>query len=71
MKDFVFGILFTLGSLVGLAIILFFEGFVATWLWNAIMTVKFGFPEFGFWEMYGLMWLIHFLFPSTTVHKEK
>lgn len=59
-------ILFILGLLVLLAIICLIQAGIALWLWGAIMIPVFGAPVLSFWQMYGLIWLIHILFPHSS-----
>lgn len=51
-----------------LAAVYLFQAWIGQWLWNDIvgMDTLFGLPELGFWEMYGLIWLAHIIFPSNT-----
>ena len=35
---------------------------LALWLWNAIVVVAFNAPALSFWQMFGLIWLIHIFF---------
>ena len=44
------------------------EAWIGQWLWNDVvgMDTLFGLPELKFWEMYGLIWLAHIIFPSNT-----
>ena len=35
---------------------------LALWLWNAIVVVAFSAPALSFWQMFGLIWLIHIFF---------
>ena len=32
---------------------------IALWLWNAVVVVAFSAPVLSFWQMYGLIWLVH------------
>jgi hypothetical protein len=42
------------------------EAWIGQWLWNDVvgMDTLFGLPELKFWEMYGLIWLAHIIFPN-------
>lgn len=35
---------------------------LALWLWNAIVVVAFSAPVLSFWQMFGLIWLVHIFF---------
>lgn len=63
MSDFVESVLVILGFIVLMAILLFGGAWIALWLWNMIMVPVFAAPALTFWQMYGLMWLLRFLFP--------
>ena len=40
-------------------------------LWSAIMVKIFGLPDLTFWQFYGLIILIHILFPSNRIFQKK
>ena len=44
------------------------EAWIGQWLWNDVvgMDTLFNLPELKFWEMYGLIWLAHIIFPNNT-----
>ena len=52
-----------------LTLLLFSFGFIflvawlAQWLWNAIVVVKFCVPYLTYWEMLGLMVMVRLFFP--------
>lgn len=58
-------------TLVVAAIAFMLFGWVALMLWDAIAVAIFNLPELSFWQMYGLIWLVHIIFPwaSTTITK--
>jgi hypothetical protein len=39
---------------------------IELWLWSAIVVPNFALPMLGYWEMFGLHWLIGLLFGSRT-----
>lgn len=50
----------------------FFEAILGVWLWRKIMVEIFNLPSLIFWQFYGLIVLIHIIFPGRTVKiKEK
>lgn len=50
----------------------FFEAILGVWLWRKIMVEIFNLPSLTFWQFYGLIVLIHIIFPGRTVKiKEK
>ena len=38
---------------------------IALWLWNAVAIPAFGAPALGYWQMYGLIWLLRFIVPTS------
>lgn len=40
---------------------------LALWLWSAIVVVAFGVPALSFWQMFGLIWLIHIFFGASYI----
>ena len=46
------------------------EAWIGQWLWNDVVNIPemFDNPKLvlEFWEMYGLIWLAHIIFPSNT-----
>lgn len=40
---------------------------IATWLWGLIVVPVFSLPALGYWQMFGLSWLINFLFKGTSL----
>lgn len=53
-------------------ILAFFEAILGVWLWRKIMVEIFNLPYLTFWQFYGLVVLIHIIFPGRTVKvKEK
>lgn len=41
---------------------LFIYAAIGCWLWGLIMVPVFGLPALGYWQMFGLMWLLRLLF---------
>lgn len=43
------------------------EAWIGQWLWNDVVNLPWlhG-DDISFWEMYGLIWLAHIIFPSNT-----
>ena len=41
---------------------LFVYAAIGCWLWGLIMVPVFGLPALGYWQMFGLMWLLRMLF---------
>lgn len=41
---------------------LFIYAALGCWLWGLIMVPVFGLPALGYWQMFGLMWLLRMLF---------
>ncbi len=56
-------LLFAIAIVVGIGFQFALTG-IATWLWGLIVVPTFGLPSLGFWQMYGLSWLLHFLTTS-------
>jgi hypothetical protein len=58
-------------ALVISALVFMLFGWVALMLWDAIAVAVFNLPELSFWQMYGLIWLVHIIFPwsTTTINK--
>ena len=54
--------------IIGLCILALVLALLGAWigvaLWSAIMVNIFGLPALTFWQFYGLMILLHILFPS-------
>ena len=38
---------------------------IAYWLWGAIAVAVFSLPALTYWQIAGLYWLIHILFPTS------
>ena len=62
MEDF----LSVLGGCLVVFIVIFLSLFIyaaiGCWLWGLIMVPVFGLPALGYWQMFGLMWLLRMLF---------
>lgn len=62
MEDF----LSVLGGCLVVFIVIFLSLFIyaaiGCWLWGLIMVPVFGLPALGYWQMFGLMWLLRLLF---------
>ena len=62
MEDF----LTVLGGCLVVFIVIFLSLFIyaaiGCWLWGLIMVPVFGLPALGYWQMFGLMWLLRMLF---------
>ena len=62
MEDF----LTVLGGCLVVFIVVFLSLFIyaaiGCWLWGLIMVPVFGLPALGYWQMFGLMWLLRLLF---------
>ena len=65
----IFGSILLTLAIAAIAFMLF--GWVALLIWDAIAVAVFNLPELSFWQMYGLIWLAHIIFPwsSTTITK--
>ena len=65
-------ILATVGAFAIFAVLLFGLNFIWLWLWNGIISPKFGLPTFTYWEMYGMIIFIRGVLPTTryTVNKD-
>lgn len=37
---------------------------LALWFWNTAIVSAFAAPALGYWQMYGIYWLIRILMPS-------
>lgn len=67
MKDHVIGCLTIIADAI-LSILI--GGWIALWLWEAIMVTVFGLPMLNIWQVWGLIWLTHIIIPhSTTITK--
>lgn len=44
---------------------------VGIWLWELIMVNVFGLPTLTFWQFFGLMILLHILFPGMSLQTKK
>lgn len=40
----------------------FLEAAIVGWLWNNIVATNFMLPMLGYWEMYGILWMISIVF---------
>lgn len=58
MEDF----LTVLGVFIVVFLSLFIYAAIGCWLWGLIMVPVFGLPALGYWQMFGLMWLLRLLF---------
>lgn len=38
---------------------------IATWLWGLIVVPVFGLPALGYWQMFGLIWLLRLILPTS------
>lgn len=60
---------------IGLIILALVLAFLGAWigmaLWNSLMVGVFGLPVLTFWQFYGLMVLIHILFPSSNIRRDR
>ena len=58
------------GCLVGLImlpiiiLLSFLTAGIATWLWGLIVVPVFGLPALGYWQMFGLIWLLRLILPT-------
>ena len=53
--------------LILLAALYIIEAWIAQWLWNDVVNLPWLHGEnISFWEMYGLIWLTHIIFPGNT-----
>lgn len=58
------------GCLVGLImlpiiiLLSFLTAGIATWLWGLIVVPVFGLPALGYWQMFGLIWLLRLVLPT-------
>jgi hypothetical protein len=59
----------TVGSvfvgLILIVVIALITGILVMLLWNWLMPVIFGLPQINFWQSWGLMCLLGFLFPTS------
>lgn len=68
-----------MGNDIGVALIILLIGLVlalvGAWigvaLWGAIAVKIFGLPELTFWQFYGLMILLHILFPGRGIQRKE
>ena len=44
---------------------------IALWLWNIIAIPVFAAPVVGYWQMFGIMWLLRLLIPTPTFSSRK
>ena len=52
-----------------LAIVYLLQAWVGMWLWNDIVNLPWLHGEdISFWEMYGLIWLAHIIFPGNSTY---
>ena len=65
-------ILATAGAFAIFAVLLFGLNFIWLWLWNGIISPKFGLSTLTYWEMYGMIIFIRGVLPTTryTVNKD-
>ena len=54
----------TLAFIITIGMIFGFIG-IAYWLWGAIAVSCLGLPALTYWQIAGLYWLIHILFPTS------
>lgn len=40
---------------------------IACWLWGLIAVAIFGLPALSWWQMFGLIWLMRFIMPTSSV----
>jgi len=59
------------GAICVIIILALLGALIGCWLWGVIAVGVFGLPALTFWQFYGLMILIHILFPSTTIRSNK
>ena len=43
----------------------------AWWIWNNIVSIKFGLPMFSFWEAFLTILMVRFILPSITTKSDK
>ena len=48
---------------------IFLVAWLAQWLWNAIVVVKFCAPYLTYWEMLGLMVMVRLFFPMINFNR--
>ena len=47
-----------------LILLSFLTAGLATWLWGLIVVPVFGAPVLGYWQMFGLIWLLRLMLPN-------
>lgn len=62
MEDFLAGLGASLVVFIVIFLSLFIYAAIGCWLWGLIMVPVFGLPALGYWQMFGLMWLLRMLF---------
>ena len=71
-SDYVFT---AIGAVVMALIIALTFGFIgaaiAVWLWKLIIIPVFNAPEISYWQMYGLLFLVRIILPTSTKTVEK
>lgn len=48
-----------------LILLSFITAGIATWLWGLIAVPLFHAPVLGYWQMFGLMWLLRLMLPTS------
>ena len=51
-------------ALIVVFLVIFLYAAIGCWLWAIIMVPVFGLPALGYWQMFGLMFLLRMLFGS-------
>lgn len=54
-----------------LIVLSFITAGLATWLWGLIVVPVFGAPVLGYWQMFGLIWLLRFMLPTNISSNSK
>ena len=62
MKDFLTVVGGCFVAFIVIFLSLFIYAAIGCWLWGLIMVPVFGLPALGYWQMFGLMWLLRLLF---------
>lgn len=65
-KNYEYGCLIFLATLVVLLLFGFIYSAIIMWIWNAVIVTLFGLPFISYWQAFGLYILCNILFKNTT-----
>ena len=65
-KNYEYGCLIFLATLVVLLLFGFIYSAIIMWIWNAVVVALFGLPFISYWQAFGLYILCNILFKNTT-----